>query len=342
MILELIDKAVADGARLQKAAAITGLNARTVARWRLSDEDQRNGTNLAPANKLSDPERMRIVNVANSAPFRDMSPKQIVPKLADQGIYIGSESSFYRVLKEQKMTTHRQSSRPATRHRPNEHMANGPCQVWSWDITYLRSPVQGMFFYLYLFVDVWSRKIMAATVFEEESMDLSARLFTRACFIHGVQPEGLVLHSDNGGPMKGSTMLATLQKLGVVPSFSRPMVSDDNPYSEALFRTMKYRPEYPSKPFENLAHAQSWVDEFVSWYNTRHLHSGIRFVSPDDRHYGREQDILANRQVIYEQARRRNPERWSRQTRNWNPVRFVWLNPEKDRASKQHPLSAAA
>jgi putative transposase len=342
MIIELIDKAVADGASLQKAAAITGLNARTVFRWRLSDEDRRKGTNPPPANKLSEEERMKIVDVANSAPFRDMSPKQIVPKLADQGIYIGSESSFYRVLKEQKMTTHRRPSRPATRHRPNEYKASGPRQVWSWDITYLRSPVQGMFFYLYLFVDVWSRKIVAATVFEEESMDLSARLFTRACFTHGVKPEGLVLHSDNGGPMKGSTMLATLQKLGVVPSFSRPMVSDDNPYSEALFRTMKYRPEYPSRPFESLAHAQGWVDEFVDWYNTRHLHSGIRFVSPDDRHYGREKNILANRQFIYEQARVRHPDRWSRQIRNWNPVSLVWLNPAKDRTPKKHPLREAA
>jgi putative transposase len=342
MILKLIDKAVSDGARLQKAAATTGLNVRTVFRWRQSDDDRRKGRNPAPANKLSDQERMRIIDVANSAPFRDMSPKQIVPKLADQGIYIGSESSFYRVLKEQQMIKHRERSKPATHHRPNEHMASGPCQVWSWDITYLRSPVRGMFFYLYLFVDVWSRKIIAATVFEEESMDLSARLFTRACFTHGVRPEGLVLHSDNGGPMKGSTMLATLQKLGVVPSFSRPMVSDDNPYSEALFRTMKYRPEYPSKPFENLAHAQSWVDEFVGWYNTQHLHSGIRFVSPDDRHYGREQDILANRQFIYEQARRNHPNRWSRQTRNWNPVRFVWLNPARDRAQKECPFREAA
>jgi putative transposase len=342
MILKLIDKAVADGARLQKAAATTGLNVRTVFRWRLSDEDRRKEKNSSPANKLDNQERMQILDVANSAPFRDMSPKQIVPKLADQGIYIGSESSFYRVLKEQKMTTHRQSSRPATHHRPNEHMASGPCQVWSWDITYLRSPVQGMFFYLYLFIDVWSRKIIAATVFEEESMDLSARLFTRACFTHGVNPEGLVLHSDNGGPMKGSTMLATLQKLGVVPSFSRPMVSDDNPYSEALFRTMKYRSEYPSKPFESLAHAQDWVDEFVGWYNTRHLHSAIRFVSPDDRHYGREKNILANRRIIYEQARDRHPERWSRQTRNWNPVPLVWLNPVKDRAPKEHPFRKAA
>jgi putative transposase len=342
MILKLIDKAVADGARLQKAAATTGLNVRTVFRWRLSDEDRRKGTNPSPANKLSNQERTRIVDVANSAPFRDMSPKQIVPHLADQGVYIGSESSFYRVLKEQKMTTHRQSSRPATHHRPNEHIATRPCQVWSWDITYLRSPVQGMFFYLYLFIDVWSRKIVAATVFEEESMDLSARMFTRACFTHGVKPEGLVLHSDNGGPMKGSTMLATLQKLGVVPSFSRPMVSDDNPYSEALFRTMKYRSEYPSKPFENLAHAQGWVDAFVDWYNTRHLHSAIRFVSPDDRHYGREKNILANRQIIYEKARDHHPERWSRQTRNWKPVQFVWLNPAKDRAPKEYPFREAA
>lgn len=344
MILGLIDKAVTSGARLQKASAIAGLSVRTVIRWRQSDnnEDMRKGPSLTPVNKLCEQERKQIVDVATSAPFRDMSPKQIVPKLADQGIYIASESSFYRVLKEQKMIRHRQRSKPATHHRPNEYVASGPCQVWSWDITYLPSPVRGSFFYLYLIVDVWSRKVIAATVFEEESMDLSAKLFIRACFTHGVQPEGLVLHSDNGGPMKGSTMLATLQKLGVIPSFSRPMVSDDNPYSEALFRTLKYRPEYPSKPFKHLAHAQDWVDEFVSWYNTRHLHSAIRFVTPDDRHYGREQNILAKRQHVYKQARLRHPNRWSRQTRNWKPVRLVWLNPAKDRASEEHSFREAA
>lgn len=285
---------------------------------------------------------MQIVEVANSAAYRDMSPKQIVPNLADQGIYVGSESSFYRVLKEHKMINHRQQSKPATHHRPNEYVASGPCQVWSWDITYLRSPVRGMFFYLYMIIDVWSRKIMTATVFEEESMDLAARLFTRTCFTHGVNPEGLVFHSDNGGPMKGSTMLATLQRLGVVPSFSRPKVSDDNPYSESLFRTMKYRPEYPSQAFENLSHAQQWVDEFVCWYNTRHLHSAIRFVTPDDRHYAREHDILAKRQLVYRQARRRHPERWSRQTRNWNPVLLVWLNPKEGHANRQRRLRSVA
>jgi len=218
MILKLIDSTVIAGARLKKAATLLGLSARTILRWRQSDDsdDQRNGPASAPANKLNEQERMQIIDIANSAPYRDMSPKQIVPNLADQGIYIGSESSFYRVLKEQKMINHRQRSEPATRHRPNEYVATGPCQVWSWDITYLRSPVTGAFFYLYMFVDVWSRKIMAATVFGEESMDLSAKLFTHACFVQGFDPEGLVLHSDNGGPMKGSTMLATLQKLGVV------------------------------------------------------------------------------------------------------------------------------
>lgn len=345
MVLELIDSAVASGARIEQAAAIMGLSARTVMRWRKQDGgcDKRQGPSTAPANKLTDQEKQQVLDVANSAAFRDMSPKQIVPKLADQGVYIASESSFYRVLKEHEMINHRQRSKPATHHRPNEHMACGPNQVWSWDITYLRSSVRGMFFYLYMFVDVWSRKIIAATVFEQESMDLSARLFTQACFVHGVQPEGLVLHSDNGGPMKGSTMQATLQKLGVIPSFSRPMVSDDNPYSESLFRTMKYRPQYPSGAFESVDQAQGWVDQFVNWYNSCHLHSAIRFVTPDDRHYGREEKILANRRQVYEQARRRHPNRWSRQTRNWNPVRLVWLNPKnRDKLCQGGQLKQAA
>lgn len=344
MVIDLIDSAIASGARLKQAAAILGLSARTVMRWRLQNGgcDQRRGPATKPANTLNEHERQQILDVANSAAYRDMSPKQIVPKLADQGVYIASESSFYRILKEHDMIQHRQRSKPATHHRPNEHLASGAKQVWSWDITYLRSSVRGIFFYLYMIVDVWSRKIIAANVFEQESMDLAARLFTQACFIHGLQPDGLVLHSDNGSPMKGSTMQATLQKLGVIPSFSRPMVSDDNPYSEALFRTMKYRPEYPSGPFESLDQTQQWVDQFVRWYNTCHLHSAIRFVTPDDRHYGREEQILANRRAVYEKARRRHPNRWSRHTRNWNPVALVWLNPAKDHTAQESRFKEAA
>jgi len=345
MIMSLIEKAIESGARLKTAAEMIGLSARTIIRWRrqVGGQDQRKGPVSDSANKLSEQERQQILDMSNSAQFRDLSPKQIVPKLADQGVYLASESSFYRVLKEHKMLTHRQPSKPAVSRRPKEHLATGPCQVWSWDITYLQTSIKGLFFYLYMVVDVWSRKIIAAQVFAEESMDHSSRLLAKACLIHGVQPEDLVLHSDNGGPMKGATMVATLHKLGVTPSFSRPHVSNDNPYSESLFRTMKYRPEYPSRPFENIGQAQSWVDEFVFWYNTQHLHSAIRFVTPDDRHWRREEHILANRQKVYEKAQHRNPNRWSKNTRNWSPVRLVWLNPEKkDDAIQLHRLKKAA
>jgi transposase InsO family protein len=226
------------------------------------------------------------------------------------------------------MQNHREPSRPATHTRPRAYRATGPNQVWSWDITYLKTGVKGQFFYLYLFMDVWSRMIVAAKVFPEESTEHSSSLFLSACQSQGVDPEGLILHSDNGGPMKGSTMLATLQRLGVIPSFSRPKVSNDNPYSESLFRTLKYRPEYPSKPFSTLEEAQGWVDTFVAWYNNDHLHSAIRFITPADRHYGKEEAILLKRQRVYQNARRKNPSRWSSSTRNWEPVKAVYLNPD--------------
>jgi len=147
------------------------------------------------------------------------------------------------------------------------------------------------------------------------------------CRENDLDPKGLVYHADNGGPMKGATLLATLQGLGVVTSFSRPRVSNDNPYSESLFKTLKYRPEYPEAPFKSIDHARNWVHSFVRWYNTRHLHSNIHYVTPDDRHYGRHHKILEHRHRTYQKAKRRNPKRWSRNTRNWNPSVVVDLNP---------------
>jgi hypothetical protein len=154
-------------------------------------------------------------------------------------------------------------------------------------------------------------------------------------------PDSVVLHSDNGGPMKGATMLATLQRLGVVPSFSRPGVSDDNPYIEALFRTLKYRPEYPSGRFGSLEEARRWMALFAHWYNTRHLHSALNFVTPADRHSGKEVEILENREEVYEAARRRNPERWTGATRNWAPEGDVVLNPAAERRPEGERTKAA-
>ncbi|MEW7983321.1 MAG: integrase core domain-containing protein, partial [Candidatus Sedimenticola endophacoides] len=165
-------------------------------------------------------------------------------------------------------------------------------------------------------------------VHESETAENVSLLIRKACLAEGISESGLVLHSDNGSPMKGATMLATLQRLGVVPSFSRPSVSNDNPYSESLFGTMKYTPAFPSKPFESIDAAREWVHEFVHWYNEEHRHSGIKFVTPTQRHNGTDQSVLSNRAAVYEAARRKNPERWSRNTRNWQPVGEVWLNPK--------------
>ena len=330
-MIDLIDEAVQAGARQRSACEVLGLPERTLQRWRRSPEDRRLHVVRSAPNRLSDLERRQVVVTATSPEFRDLSPKQIVPRLADQGQYLASESTFYRVLRTEGLLTHRGAARPPSSSRaPRRHVANGVHQVWSWDITYLKAPVRGVFYFLYLIVDIWSRKIVGWEVHERESPELAAQLFARTCLQLDLDPAGLVLHSDNGGPMKGSTMLATLQRLGVVPSFSRPHVSDDNAYSESLFHTLKYRPSYPSRPFESIEEARAWVVDFVAWYNESHLHSSISFVTPEDRHSGRDTLLLERRRQLYERARRRHPARWSGATRNWEHVETVKLNPLRD------------
>jgi len=312
VIRTLVAEAVTAGARRWKACEMLGIAVRTLERWGDDREDGRHGPKSEPANKLSATERRRIIAVATSAEFRDESPKQMVPTLADRGEYIGSESTIYRVLHAEDMQ-HRRGVARAPTHRPREHVADGPWQVASWDITYLKSHVRGAFFY--------------------ECNELAAALVERIRRENpGVDLHGWVLHSDNGGPMKGATMLATMQRLGVVPSFSRPSVSNDNPFSESLFRTMKYVPAYPRDGFVAVEAARVWVAAFVAWYNHEHKHSGIGFVAPADRHAGRDVEILAARRDVYEQARRRNPSRWSRHTRLWSRPDTVTLNPEADHA----------
>jgi len=338
-ILTLIDEAVENGARREIAARTLGLSGRSLERWRrrgAEGGDRRCGPRTVPSNKLSEVERQRLLTIVNSGKYRDLSPNQIVPRLADEkGFYVASESTIYRVLRAEGQMAHREPSRPAVSKRPREHVATGPNQVWSWDITWLPGPIRGTFFYLYLIIDVWSRMIVGAAVNAKESSDLSSWLFVDSCRKQGLDPNGLVLHSDNGSPMKGSTMLATLQRLGIMASFSRPGVSNDNPFSESLFRTMKYRPHYPSRPFASQEEARDWVDRFIEWYNFEHRHSAIRYVTPAERHHGRETEILERRHQIYKRAKRRHPERWSGKTRNWNPITTVRLNPQlKDEMKK--------
>jgi len=309
----------------------------------LKDRRKESAASRTPANKLTEEEREQIVEICNQPEYKSLPPSQIVPILADQGKYIASESSYYRVLREADQVNRRgRAKHPKTVVKPKGYKADGPNQVYSWDITYLASALKGSFYYLYLIEDIFSRKIVSWEVHEKESAAHASELISKACLTEGVQQDQLVLHSDNGGPMKGATMLATLQKLGVVPSFSRPSVSDDNPYSESLFRTMKYTPSFPAKPFESIGVARKWVLEFVEWYNGEHRHSGIQFVTPNQRHNGEDRDILENRKAVYKAAKERNPKRWSGDIRDWNSATEVWLNPPKEvRAEEQKLLKVA-
>jgi transposase InsO family protein len=332
-VIVLLNEAMAAGARQAQACEVLGLSKRTLQRWQTGETvhcDQRSLRDYQPPHKLTEIERSEVLSVANSDEFGHLPPSQIVPRLADQGRYLASESTFYRVLKEENQLAHRRSERPAqTRAKPRAICATAPNQLYSWDITYLASTVLGQFFYLYLFLDIFSRKIVGWQVYEEESSALAGDVLRDLCHREGIQSDQLILHSDNGSPMKGATMLATLQQLGVMPSLSRPAVSNDNPYSESLFKTLKYRPKYPLKPFDGVSEARDWVTGLVEWYNHEHRHSAIRFVTPAQRHEGLDEDLLNNRQAVYEAARVRNPKRWSGGVRNWQRIQEVHLNPDK-------------
>ncbi len=301
-------------------------------RWREQEDggdDGRRGPKTVPANKLSEHEERRLLRVLTSPQYRDKSPRQVIPALAEQGMYIASEATAYRLLHKHDMQKHRTNKRPPTSKRPDELTASGPNQVYCWDITYLKRNILGTFFYLYLVSDIFSRRIVAAKVYDAENDEHAAALFVDIQQREELEPGQVTLHSDNGSPMKGATLKATLDRLGVCASYSRPSVSDDNPYVESLFGTMKTRVGYPKKPFETLEEAQAWVDSFVRWYNEEHRHSALNWVTPMARHTGEERQLLRRREQTYRRARQRNPNRWSRDIRNCSPAPAVTLNPNK-------------
>ena len=333
--IALIEDAVAAGARRTEACAEMAFSARTLRRWTAGGQVHADQRSVAPRpdprNKLSDEECATILSLCNSTEFASLPPSQIVPKLADQGRYLASESSFYRILRADGQQHHRGRAKPPVRRKPpTSYKASAPCEVWTWDITWMPGPVAGMFFYLYLIVDIFSRKIVGWEVHERESADLAATLIRQAVMSEGCITRPLVLHADNGSPMKGATMKVTMEKLGITASYSRPRVSNDNPFSEALFRTCKYRPDWPTKGYAARTDAQAWVKSFASWYNGEHLHSAIRFVTPNERHAGQDSATLANRAILYANACAQKPERWSGKIRNWQPAGPVWLNPENE------------
>jgi putative transposase len=330
----LIQEAVDAGAGEAAACSELGLTQRTLQRWR-KQEDTRDGRpeakRPAPVNKLTDREVKQVLETLRQPAYRSLPPSQIVPALADEGVYIASESTFYRVMHTYGQQHHRGRSKAPTPKPLTSHAASGPNEVWMWDITWLPGPAKGVFYYLYLILDLFSRKIVGWEIWEEESAEHASQLVRRTVVREQcvIRQHPLVLHSDNGSPMKGATLLETLYTLGITPSRSRPRVSNDNPYAESVFRTCKYRPDYPAKGFSNLAGAREWVLNFVRWYNDTHRHSGLNFITPSQRHQGLAEEVFDKRKEVYAAAKAKHPNRWSGEIRDWSLEEKVWLNPEK-------------
>lgn len=336
-IVMWINQATDAGARKSKACHTVGISIRTIQRWVGADgcvmNDRRpDAIRVTPANKLTSEERDTIKQICCSPEFADIPPSRIVPMLADRGQYIASESSFYRVLKAESLLSHRGRTKPkGTYKKPKSFTATQANQVWSWDITHLPSKIVGSRFYLYMIEDIYSRKIVGSDVFDRETGEHASTLLQRTTRIEKTANTSLVLHSDNGSPMKSFTMRAKMYDLGIIPSHSRPRVSNDNPFSESLFRTVKYFPSWPKAGFTDIAQARKWAGRFVSWYNNEHRHSKIKFVTPNQRHTGQDIKILEQRKVLYELKKKKNALRWSGATRNWEPVNAVCLNPDKEK-----------
>lgn len=331
--IDLINEATENGACKDKACALLDISLRSLQRWEKDrSSDKRKGAMKRVPRKLPEVEQQKVINIACDKQFKDLTPYEIVAILAEQGQYIASERTFYRILNMENMLHHRGNVKPCRKTgKPDELKATGPDQVWCWDITFLKTQVYGLYYYCYMIKDIWTKEIVGWEIHETEDVGIASTLFRK--LRNRYKLRGIKLHSDNGNPMKGATMIMTLYNLGVIPSFSRPRVSNDNPYIESLFKTLKYSAGYPGQ-FRDLDHARVWMADFVNWYNTKHRHSTIGFVTPAQRRSGEYKEIISTRNKTMEQARLLNPERWGKKIRVWEATEEIFLNPNADTREK--------
>jgi transposase InsO family protein len=301
---------------------VLGVNIRTIQRWKIKGlKDKRKGSIKHVHNKLSDAEEHKIVEIATSDKHKDKTPGEIVAELATEGEYIGSVRSIYRVFKRCNIVSidkHKKKKKV----EPAEVKASRSDELWSWDISWLKSTTRGLYYYLYLFTDIFDRYIVGWAVHTEESGELAKELFEEISRKYNVK--GVTLHSDNGGPMKNHTFRATLEKLEVLQSFSRPSVSNDNAYSESLFSTLKRNAGYP-KCFKTIEEAKEWISKFVYWYNNEHMHTRLNYITPAQRRGGMYAEIFQRRNETFESARLAHPERWTRNTKLWHIKDEIFL-----------------
>lgn len=290
------------------------------------------------ANALTKEEEDAILERYNQKDVRDKSITQAFYHLLNNETYLASESTVYRIFRKKNLLKGRRGvSKSKKRHRPKHYVATAPNQIWCWDITYVRhKSFHGKFYLIYTIIDVFSRRVMLAKVYEHDCAENACEFLETAFNLYEIAPKQLVLHSDNGATMKALKTLALLDRYGVEFSHSRPQVSDDNPFIEAFFKTLKYCGWY--RPFCSLEDGKIWLKEFIHYYNTEHLHSGIKWVTPDARYAGQDQAILEKRKKTIEAARQKHPERWaSGKTLDCTYIETVELNPDKNSVNRKIP-----
>lgn len=337
--VELIEEAHSSGARYSKACEVLKISAKTFQRWRSDGvktlDKRKEALRSKPSFALSDEEEQEILNICHTKEFSSLPPGQIVPALADMGIYLGSESTFYRVLKKHNENRRRGRAKKPTKRNAPQLRASASNEIWATDITWLPGPIVGMFFYLHAIIDVYSRKIVGYEVYESESSENLTNVLSRTIAkLKGIKPQ--IFHSDNGSPMKGQTLMEFLYSLKISKTFSRPRVSNDNAHIESFFRTLKYFPAYPIQGFKNITEARIWVKEFMAIYNDIHLHSQINHVTPSQKYLGLDIEILKNRENVYQGAMANNPLRWSRkQIRDFTPTGATVVGCKSNKKVKQ-------
>ena len=280
----------------------------------------------SPARSLSEAEREAVLQALHEERFQDRSPAAVQATLLDEGQYLCSTRTMYRILEQQGESRERRDQLVHPAYHKPELLATAPNQLWSWDITKLRGPAKWTYFYLYVILDVFSRYVTGWMIAYREGADLAKEFIEEAISKHRIPAGQLTIHADRGRVMKSKPVAFLMADLGVTKSHSRPYVSDDNPYSESQFRTMKYRPEFPDR-FGCIQDSRAFCQQFFKWYNEDHRHSGIAMLAPAVVHFGEAQTALAHRQVVLDAAYRAHPDRFVRQSPRPLPLPSeVWIN----------------
>jgi putative transposase len=308
------------------AAACAALGVSRARFYRARKPDHRTLPRPAPVRALTAQEHATVLATLDSDRFADKAPREVYAELLDEGAYLCSVRTMYRILAQHGQVRDRRDQRRHPAHVKPQLVARAPNQVWSWDITKLAGPHPGVYYCLYVALDIFSRYVVGWTLARTESAELAKGFLADAFRRHGIQPGQLVCHADRGVPMTATSTALLYANLGIIASFSRPRVSDDNPYSEAFFKTAKYRPEIPDR-FGSLEDARATFTALFDWYNERHYHTGIALLTPADVHFGRAVQIIAARQRTLDAAFHQHPARFARPPVHPSPAAATWINP---------------